>query len=563
MPAIKCHARVLRTIHVGGPTIKLWAQARGFILVLTHEGFIPLGAAIHVDGNAYRVEQHGGSRVVFFDRASVTIQDEPYPVRIVPQEWRRLVVKEMVRELYRYQIDGAAWVAQRLARGKGSFIADEQGLGKTTQAIAAICVVGAFPCLIVCPGSLKDQWARELHWAKRAPSSFILEGWMGSIPPSMCHIVNYDLLRTRERQLKTIPYKCIVFDESQAVKAPIAFATHRASVATRIAKGVPSILISGTPIMNRVEEMWRQLHILDPKEWPDFRSFRERYCSVTKKEQEQAPVADPAIKTRAGSFGNTVEFRTRMDPYVMRRLKRQVLADLPPKSRHSLPVTLGPAEMLHYKAAEADVVSWLHSLGETARANRAVRSKIMVKLTMLRRISAIAKLRVAVPSYLRAWFGGEGRAPLVVFGYHRDVVRGVYRICERLKLKIAGIGGAESSRVRDEQVRAFSSGWADVFVASIQCAAFGLNLQRAQDMLIIERVYSPMVLLQAEDRIHRLGQKAPVTINYLDAVGTIDEMMLDVLTAKKALVQAAIDAIPGTAIEEDVIDRFWRSHSED
>jgi SNF2 family DNA or RNA helicase len=372
----------------------------------------------------------------------------------------------------------------------------------------------------------------------------VINGTQGPMEHAEVHILNYELLRHREAQLRTLAPRVIVFDECQALKEPRPGPRHRAAVATRLAHQCGcAIGLTGTPVLNHPKELWRLLHIVDRRQWPDFDDFRERYCGVRRGRPRKDRKTGRTMVTAAGRIEQLDELQAKVSPYMLRRLKHQVLADLPPKSRRSIVVRLADKDMAVYRKAEKDVVAWLRSLGLGMRALRAARAKAIVKLTMLRHIAALGKLRSVVPEYLERWFDRVAPEPLVVFGYHRDVMLGIYRICQRLRLRIAGIGGKEPRAKRQAMVDAFQTGLADVFLAPIATAGVGLNLQRASEALFVERVFTPAALVQAEDRIWRIGSRRPVTITYLDAAGTVDEHMCELLGAKQALVTAAVDGI--------------------
>jgi SWI/SNF-related matrix-associated actin-dependent regulator 1 of chromatin subfamily A len=474
----------------------------------------------------------------------LTVIPEPYAVRVVPQAWVDRVVASMRRPLFGYQKEGAAWTASRIALSRGSLLCDDPGLGKTAQAIAALTATNAFPALVVCPASLKEQWAREFGWANPTPRVSVVNGSRGPMEHAEVHIMNYELLRYREQQLRALAPRCIVFDECQALKEPKPGPRHRAAIATRLSHQCGSVVgLTGTPVLNHPRELWRLLHIVDRRTWNDYDAFRERYCGVRRGRPRKDLKVGRAIRTAAGRVEQLDELQAKVAPYMLRRLKHQVLSDLPPKSRRSIMVRLADKDMAVYRKAEKDVVAWLRSLGLGMKALRASRAKAIVKLTMLRHIAALGKLRSVVPEYLARWFDRVAPEPLVIFGYHRDVMMGIYQICQRLRLRIAGIGGRERRDRRQAMVDAFQAGLADVFLAPIATAGVGLNLQRASEALFVERVFTPASLVQAEDRIWRLGSRRPVTITYLDAVGTVDEHMCELLGAKQALVTAAVDGI--------------------
>lgn len=478
------------------------------------------------------------AKLTLLEDCDVVRRCGPYATRAVSEQWRKRVAATVTRPLYNYQVEGAAWLASRIAAGKGGLLGDDPGLGKTIQAIAAICATNSFPALVVCPAALKTQWQREWKHANRELRVNILRRRKGAVPPSEVIILNYELLRYREAQLKSLGFRAVVFDECQALKEPLPRRNHRAAVATRIAKSARScLLLTGTPILNRGRELWRLLHLADPAAWREFKTFRKRYCA------EQAD-GGRRVVTTAGRVENIDELVARAAPHFLRRQKTQVLADLPGKTRRSLVVELGGRQAAQYRAAEVDVARWLRSLGDDAAARRAARAQALVRLTKLRKLAAVGKAQHAVPAFLKQWFGrGGAREPLVVFAHHREVLSLVHNACERLGLAVTGAAGGETPAKRQRQIDAFQSGWGDVFIASVNVAALGLNLQRAADVLVIERCWQYAQMIQCEDRVWRLGQRKPVTIYYLDAAGTVDEHIATLLEAKRKLFDAAVDGI--------------------
>lgn len=476
---------------------------------------------------------------------SWSVDPDEYPTRVVSATWLERVQRVMTRPLYRYQIEGAGWLASRIAAGKGALLCDDTGLGKTGQMIAALCAVRAFPAIIVCPGTLKIQWQREFQHAVSPPVVQIVDGFYGGIELGQVHILNYDLLRAREAQIALMRPAVIVFDEVQALKNPKAGKDHRASIGTRLAEKTRSVIgLTGTPIMNRPNEYWRLLHLVDKEAWPSYRAFARAYCGARRKKDEEDELETPigrVVSTSVGRIQRIDELNARSGPYVLRRLKSQVLKDLPPKSRRSILVHVEERLLVHYRAAEKSVVDWLRAMGYGSRAAKAEKAEALTKLTYLRHIVALCKLESAVPEYLSRWFDRSQLEPLVVFAYHRDVMAGLVQIGQRLNLRISGIGGGESPERKQAQVDRFQNGEADVFFAPIRAAGVGLNLQRASEALFCERIFTPSAMTQAEDRIHRIGTTRPVTITYLDAAGTVDEHLADILTSKQQLIRATLD----------------------
>lgn len=458
--------------------------------------------------------------------------------RHVDPFWTERVYLAMSRPLLPYQLDGAAWLATRIAQHKGAILGDDMGLGKTTQAIAALCATNAFPAVIVCPASVKLQWAEEFQHAAEVPEVHVIEGRRGYLEPALVFIINYSLLRHREEQLHALNPRVYVFDEGHQLKNPKARGNHRAAVATRlVSRTGGAVLLTGTPVLNRPIELWRLLHLADPKEWGSFARYKERYCAP-KKGKEVGRV----VRTAAGRVERLDELQIAVGPVMLRRLKSDVLDQMPPKQRRHLLVRLGPTEMAHYRAAAKDVSAWLRGIGQGQRALRAAQSPGLTRLTYLRRLAALGKLVRAVPHYLRRWVSERPGEPLVIFGYHRDVMMSLWNLCQRMGLSVTGIGGREPYDKRRERVEAFRRGEADFFLAPIAVAGIGLDgLQRACHALFVERIWTPSGLIQAEDRVHRLGQTRQVTITYLDAASTVDEDIAAVIDEKRRLIDAVVD----------------------
>lgn len=522
------------TVHLGPSPDIFWFRSTAHRPPKLGQKLLVVGSVL-TKGPLVPGSNHG--TVTHLEVERFEIIAEPYPTRAVPEQWLKRVKASMRRPLYRYQVEGSGWMSSRIFAGAGAILADDQGIGKSTQAVAALCATDAFPAVVICPASLKVHWAREFWFSVKRPKVTIIEGYTSRIEKADVYICNYDILRHREQALLAIRPRLYLIDEAQELKHPDPPPTHRAMVATRlVSQTIGALVLTGTPIMNRPNEFWRLLHLADPKAWPSFKAYRSRYLSGRKGKE-----VGRSMRTSAGKVERLNELQAAYAPCLLRRMKSQVLTDLPPKSRRSVLVSLDDKSMAHYKKAELDVVAWLRSLGQAERASEAAKAPSLVKLTMLRRIAALGKLQVAIPEYLKRWFSDHGAEPLVIFGYHKDVMEGLWKICQRLRIRTTGVGGGESTAKRQRAIDDFQSGRADVFLAPIRTAGVGLNLQRAAESLFVERIWTPSGLLQAEDRIHRLGQTRPVTVTYIDAQGTVDEHIASVLEAKQRIINAVVD----------------------
>jgi SWI/SNF-related matrix-associated actin-dependent regulator 1 of chromatin subfamily A len=500
-----------------------------------------LGAEVTLTGTEASVTpvawKGRGGTVTFVQDPMLEFAPSAQVARVVSPAWKARAMKMMRRSLYKYQVDGAGWIASQIASNKGAILADEQGLGKSTQTIAALSATRLYPTLLVCPMSIKINWAREFQWAVRPPTITMLSGRSSPIDVADVTIVNYDLLAFREEQLKRIPARTVVFDEAHLVKEPLPSPNHRAAVATRLAMWFGrAILLTGTPIMNQPREIWRLLHMADPVQWPELADFETRYLP----------------RGPTGSLEHKAEFHARVQPIFYRRLKSEVLPDLPPKSRRSILVELDALDMRAYREAEEHFVTWFRQEQVTDSARRAA---ALAKLTALRRLAANAKMRRVVPDYLSQWFGRPNPPPLVLFAHHAEVLSKLHDLClRRLRLRVASIGSADSEARRQAAVDAFQAGHAHVFLAPIGCAGVGINLHRAADGLFIERLWTPARMLQAEDRLHRIGTNRPVTITYIDAAGTVDEKLLEVLENKQEIIDHTLDETDSLASVSTTLD---------
>jgi len=436
-----------------------------------------------------------------------------------------------------------AGVKYLLARRR-AFLADEQGLGKTIEALAALQADGAWPAVVVCPASLKLNWLREIERWLPERSVRVLKG-TGPVSPferrvageADVTVVNYDIVAARLDELRALQPRALVVDESHYCKNATA---KRTQAVQRLAGAVPEdglvLALTGTPVMNRPPELISQLRIIG----------------------------------RIGDFGSGAQFGRRFkgpDAHMrlhwhlrarcyVRRLKADVLPQLPPKTRSVVPVELTNEH--EYRLAERDVIAWLRTqpldLRQLdAKVAAALRAERLVRLNALKLIAARGKLHAAL-----AWihdFGVSGE-PLVVFAKHREIQRAVL---ERFPNALH-ILGTDSHVARDASLQEFQTpdagGQNRLIVCSLEVAGQGLTLTRASNVVFLELDWTPAKHDQAEDRCHRIGQKDAVNATYLLAAGTIDETIGMLLERKRAVIGAVTDGREED--EEGVVDALVR-----
>jgi SWI/SNF-related matrix-associated actin-dependent regulator 1 of chromatin subfamily A len=438
-------------------------------------------------------------------------------------------------ELMPFQRAGVRYLVTR----RRAFLADEQGLGKTIEAIAAIEHDGAYPAIVVCPASLKLNWLRELErWVGHRSVTLVSgRGAAGaSIAAADITLVNYDIVAARVDALRAIAPRALVLDESHYLKNARA---KRTKAVIRLAAGVPLdglvFALSGTPVMSRAEELISQLRIIGRLgDFGSGKKFGERF---------RGPDAHLRLHwhLRARCF--------------VRRLKLDVLPQLPEKTRAIVPVELD--NEAEYRLAEEDLIGWLRSqpldLRELdARVASALRAERLVRLSALKLIAARGKLHAAL-----AWihdFLASGER-LVVFASHREIQQAVL---ERFP-RALHLLGADTHADRDRTVGAFQAEdtpWNQLLICSLAVAGQGITLTRASNVAFLELDWTPATHDQAEDRCHRIGQSAAVNAAYLLAADTIDETIAKLLERKRAVVAAVTDGAQED--EEAILDALAR-----
>jgi hypothetical protein len=485
-----------------------------------------------------------------------------------------LEIPRLGGELKPFQRAGVSYLLSQ----RRAFLADEQGLGKTIEALAALEADGAYPAVVVCPASLKLNWLREIeHWLPhRGAHALVGTGTGRSGPgdggtavfsgsnrdaaelrgldgradvlgadatgraqatlPVDITVVNYDILAARLEELRALAPRALVIDESHYCKNA---AAKRTQAVQRLAAAVPVdglvLALTGTPVMNRPPELIAQLRILG----------------------------------RLGDFGSGAQFGRRFrgaDAHLrlhwhlrarcfVRRLKAEVLPQLPAKTRAVVPVELD--NEAEYRLAERDVVAWLQSqpldLHELdAKVAAALRAERLVRLNALKLLAARGKLHAALAWIHDFLTSGER---LVVFAHHREIQRAVL---ERFPGALH-ILGADSHAARDASLRAFQAPDGEsnqLIVCSIAVAGQGLTLTRSSNVAFLELDWTPAKHDQAEDRCHRIGQQDAVNVSYLLAADTIDETIAALLERKRAVISAVTDGREED--EEGVVDALVR-----
>lgn len=439
-----------------------------------------------------------------------------------------------------YQRAGVAAVSHFIGNGaKGALIADEMGLGKTIQAIGYINSNPRITTvLVVCPASLKVNWTRE--WYKWSTRSFHID------------VVNYE-------QCKKLPtfqaWDLLVIDEAHFIKNPKAKRTQEVK---RLASQCREIIaLSGTPIVNRPVELFPLLSLLDPRTWdPAGRAkvgkvykqvgqgegagyfrYALRYCAAHAEHHARwKACTGRGCKychwTFAGA-SNLEELQEKLRTSVMvRRLKADVLTELPPKRR----------QVVYLPFTGEDDYADIELSDDFDDALTNVRKKVPFdKLSRTRHEQGLAKVPQVV-DFVREQLGdaAENTHKLVLFAHHKDVIAQL--ASELAEYGVMTLTGDTSMPDRQHAVDVFQQDPnCRIFIGSIQAAGVGLTLTAASHVILAELDWTPGNVQQAEDRCHRIGQRESVLVQHLVFEGTLDARLVELLDSKQAVITKAVD----------------------
>jgi len=460
-------------------------------------------------------------------------------------------------ELYPFQKAGVEYAL----KARRTFIADEQGLGKTFQAIASVHAANAFPVVVVCQGNMKYGWLRS--WNQACPNRIVdvLSGKKPSRIPEFCDVVviNYDILDAWKDELVAFGAKSLINDESHNLKSAKAKRT-QANLA--IAKLIPDdglvLNLTGTSVLNRPKELAPQLEILGRKEEFGGFKFFTRYCG--------------AYKDRFGwnmnGATNLDELNTKLrETCFVRRLKADVLKDLPAKQRAIIPIEIN--NMKDYKSAENDVVAYLRKAAEEkaeveaqeaglnkeerkemrrlrskTAESKAAQAETLVQIQILKQIAAKGKTDAAI-EWVEDFINSE---KLVFFVHHRAVADEIIADKRLSGSNMAIIRGGMTAEEKQAEVDKFQNDeTCRLILCSLKAANTGITLTAASNVAFLELGWTPAEHDQAEDRCHRIGQKGSVTAWYLIAQDTIDENIVNLIESKRKVTTAIMDGIEPSA----------------
>lgn len=432
--------------------------------------------------------------------------------------------------------------------GGRALIADEMGLGKTIQALAYLRLHPELrPALIVCPASLKLNWRNEANkWLYSKDNVTVVNGNIFENDKTV-YIINYDILSKYEEQLSKMGFKIVVLDESHYIKSHNKnkkgeFKTKRVETTVNIAKNIPNcILLTGTPILNRPSELWTQLHIIDPIAYPKFTTFAFRYTDPK----------DTGYGWDFSGASNTEELNERLKTTMVRRTKEQVLKELPDKRRQTIILPLSNKE--EYIKAHYDFIKYLRETAGKDAASKAANAEHLVRIEGLKQLSVKGKMYGIIETINNFLESGK---KLVVFAHHKVVIE---QLMNEFKDIAVSLTGETEMTARQKAVDDFQNNpKIKLFVGNIQAAGIGITLTAASDVIFVEFPWTPSQLTQAEDRLHRIGQKNAVNVMYMTGENSIDVDIAELLEKKALIINAVIDGktTQDLNIIEDLIKKY-------
>lgn len=409
---------------------------------------------------------------------------------------------EVDSRLYPYQKDGV-----RMLLAGYRLLADEMGTGKTVQSLIFCRMQGFSRVLVVCPASLKLNWAAEIHrWIEETHIEVLGGTQAHAIGKDARYVViNYDILYAWLGELNRVGFDLVISDECHYIQNQ----GNRRTDSFLKVKANDRLFLSGTPFSSRPIQMFTCLHCIAPDLFPRKEDFGLRYCN---------PKMNGFILEFNGSSHEEELHRLLDEGICIRRCKADVLGQLPPKSRAAVPMEQ-------------------RSTAETAQLEELIdECDPMASWEYMKQL-AFARKRDACLEWI-ADFLESGRK-LVVFGVHKKALDAVQ---ERFPSISVRIDGSTSAADRDAAVRRFQSDdGARLFIGNIQAAGVGLTLTAASDCCFIEFANNSSAHLQAEDRCHRIGQKDAVTEWYLVAEGTIETAIMGMLQKKASMGSSVMD----------------------
>jgi superfamily II DNA or RNA helicase len=439
-------------------------------------------------------------------------------------------------ELRGYQAEGHAWMRRLAAAGFGACLADDMGLGKTVQTLALLLDRAADgPALVLAPTSVCGNWQAECTAFAPTLTCYVYAdatdraALLQAAGPGDVIVASYALAQIDAERFATRRWATLVLDEAQALK----------NAATKRAKSVAEfdadfrLALSGTPVENRLADLWSVMNLINPGLLGTPQQFNERFASPIERQQ------DAAARAR---------LRRLVAPFLLRRTKAQVLQDLPPRTEIVHRVQPTDAERHFLEALRRDAQA---AVAAAAAGNeRAAPMQVLAELMRLRRAACDPRLvspELGLVGSKMAEFEHivrelvDGGHKALVFSQFTDYLDLLAERVTQMGLAFQRLDGSTPQAERTKRVAAFQRGEGDVFLISLKAGGFGLNLTAADYVLIVDPWWNPAAEDQASGRAHRMGQQRPVTVYRLVTAGSVEERIIELHRDKRGLAEGMLE----------------------
>ncbi|MDZ7925411.1 MAG: DEAD/DEAH box helicase [Marinagarivorans sp.] len=455
------------------------------------------------------------------------------------------VPKTLQADLRDYQHEGFDWMSRLAHWGAGACLADDMGLGKTLQALAVLLArASEGPCLVIAPTSVCFNWQQEaLKFAPTLNIKFFSDSTtteqrselLNNLSAFDCVIISYGLLQRESDILAQVQWHTIVADEAQALKNP----TTKRSQAACALKADFKIITTGTPIENNLTELWSLFRFVNPGLLGNIKTFGKRFALPIENAK------DDKLAAKHASLG----LKTLIQPFILRRMKNQVLTELPSRTDINIHVELSKEEQLFYEALRRNAVDNILKATKTANSGEQ-RIRMLAELVKLRQACCNPKLVMAetdLPSAKLAALDElldelqQNNHKALIFSQFVGHLQLIKQHLEKRKISYQYLDGSTPQKDRAKRVNAFQGGEGDVFLISLKAGGSGLNLTAADYVIHMDPWWNPAVEEQASDRAHRMGQQRPVTIYRLIAKNTIEEKIVALHQHKRDLADKLLE----------------------
>lgn len=454
-------------------------------------------------------------------------------------------------ELRDYQRDGFQWMSRLAHWGAGACLADDMGLGKTVQALALILSrAPAGPTLILAPTSVCINWLEEAQ--RFAPTLNVRHFGQGDRQAMLDNlgefdliVCSYGLLQTEAERLAQVHWHTLVADEAQAIKNAL---TKRSKAAMSLQADF-KLITTGTPIENHLGELWNLFNFINPGLLGSLARFNERYAYAIENQQD-----------------HTVQLRLKklLRPFILRRLKNDVLTELPSRTEVTLHIELSAEERAFYEALRRNAMQTIAEAKESPQHGGGAQLKVLAEIMKLRRACCNPRLVMEdspiSSSKLQAFAELvdellDNRHKALVFSQFVGHLQLIRELLDNKGIAYHYLDGSTPVPQRKKAMNAFQAGEGDLFLISLKAGGTGLNLTAADYVIHMDPWWNPAVEDQASDRAHRMGQTRPVTIYRLVAKDTIEDKIVDLHKHKRDLANSLLEGgeVSGKMSVEDML----------